>query len=107
MVAYYKTVDYLQFLYDESLTIKRALREKCQPLLNAGDFAKIIDNSNKIVNPSDILYLRSADPNIINLCLLEINNIRGLSIGTKKEIQALKSRATGIKKYIQKEYQLE
>jgi len=107
MVAYYKEVDYLQFLFDESLTLKRSLREKFQPLLNAGDFAKIIDNNNQIINPADTLHLRSADPNIINNCLLEINNIKGLSIGTTKRIEALKKRATNIKEFIGKEYHLE
>ncbi|MDP9229132.1 MAG: hypothetical protein M3O67_00500 [Bacteroidota bacterium] len=107
MVAYYKEVDYLRFLFDESLTIKRSLRENCQPLLNAADFAKVIDSTNNIMNPRDILHLRSADQNIINNCLLEINNIRGLCVGTVKRIGILKNRAAGIKKFIEKEYNLE
>jgi hypothetical protein len=107
MVVYYKEVDYLQFLFDESLTIKRSLREEYKPLLNARDFAKVVDSSNNIINPTDILYMRSTAPEIINNCLLEINNIRGLVVGTKKRIQALKNRATRIKKFIEKEYQLE
>jgi len=36
---------------------------------------------------------------------LEINNIRGLSIGTKKRIQILKDQVRRIKKYLEKEYQ--
>ena len=107
MVVYYSEIGDLQFLFDESVTIGRSLRQKYEPLLNAADFAKIVDSTNSIINPTDELHLRSADPNTINSCLLEINNIRGLSIGTKKRIQALKDRAARIKKYIEKEYPLE
>jgi len=106
IVAYYKEVDNLQFLFDESLIIKRSLRENFQPLLNAGDFAKVIDDNNNIVNPPDILHLQMADQGTINICLLDINNIRGLSIGTEKRIQALKARATSLKNFIYEEYKL-
>jgi hypothetical protein len=104
MMVYYKEISYLQFLFDESVSIRRSLREKYEPLLDAADFAKIVDNNNAIINPANVLHLRSADPNTINSCLLEINNIRGLSIGTKKRIQALKERAKRIKQFIEKEY---
>jgi hypothetical protein len=107
MVAYYKEVAYLQFLFDESLTIKRSLREKFQPLLKAGDFAKVIDSTNRIINPPDILRLRTADPDNINNCLLEINNIRGLSMGIKRRVEALRNRASVIKKFIKNEYHLQ
>ncbi|HYM93546.1 MAG TPA: hypothetical protein VET23_05355 [Chitinophagaceae bacterium] len=107
MVSYYKEVDYLSFLFAEALNIKKSLREKSQPLLNAGDFARVIDsNSNNIINPSQILYLRSVDPEIINKCLIEINNIRGISSGTKNRIQRLQKRASRIKIFIEKEYNL-
>ncbi|HLX90531.1 MAG TPA: hypothetical protein VKR32_02540, partial [Puia sp.] len=105
MTVYYKEIGNLQFLFDESVNIRRSLREKYEPLLNAKDFAKIVDSTNTIINPQDILHLRSADPNILNSCLLEINNIRGLSIGTKKRIQILKDQVRRIKKYLEKEYQ--
>jgi hypothetical protein len=107
MVVYYKEIGYLQFLFDESVSIRRSLREKIEPLLNAADFAKIVDSTNAIINPTDVLHLRSADQNTINSCLLEVNNIRGLSIGTKQRIQALRERAGRIKKYIKEEYKLE
>jgi hypothetical protein len=107
MVTYYKEVDNLKFLFDESLTIRRSLREKLEPLLNAGDFSKVIDANNLVTNPSDTLHLRSSDANIINACLIEINNIKGLSMGTAKRIELLKNRATGIRNFIGKEYHLE
>lgn len=107
MIAYYKEVDNLKFLFDESLTIKRLLREKYEPLLKSADFSEVIDSDNSVINPSNVLHLRSADPGIINTCLLEINNIKGLSKGTAKRIEKLKDKAISIKKYIGKEYHLE
>ena len=106
MVAYYKEVDHLKFLFDESLTIKRSLREKCEPLLNATEFSEIIDSSNAVINPAVTLHLRSADADIINACLLEINTIKGLNKGTADRIQRLKDKATSIKEYVGKEYHL-
>ena len=107
MVAYYKEVDNLKFLLDESLTIKRSLREKYEPLLNARDFSEIIDSNNTVINPSATLHLRSTDSDIINACLLQINTIKGLDKGTAKRIERLKDRATGIKNYVGKEYHFE
>lgn|SRR5690348_6690971 len=107
MVAYYKEVDHLKFLFDESLTIKRSLRETYKPLLNATDFSKVIDNNNVVINPSATLHLRSTDPNIINTCLLEINDIKGVTQGIANRIERLKERATGIKTYVGKEYHFE
>ncbi|HSY62190.1 MAG TPA: hypothetical protein VK796_09955 [Cytophaga sp.] len=106
MVAYYKEVDHLRFLFDESLTIKRSLHEKCEPLLNATDFSEIIDNNNVVINPAVTLHLRSTDSDIINTCLLEINNIKGLSKGTAERIERLKDKAAIIKAYVGKEYHL-
>ena len=103
MLAYYKEVEKLHFLFDESLVIKRALQAEYRPLLNAADFAKVIDDNNIIINPSTTLHLRTADPDVINKCLLEINNIRGLSNGTKNKIQALKEKASSIKKFLERE----
>ena len=106
MVAYYKEVDNLSFLFDELLTMKRSLREKCEPLLNAIDFSEIVDNKNVLINPAVALHLRSTDPDIINTCLLKVNNIKGLSKGTAKGIERLKDKATIIKAYVGKEYDL-
>jgi hypothetical protein len=79
MITYYKEVDNLEFLIDESLMIRRSLLEKLEPLLNAADFGKVIDTNNVVINPHDTLHLRSANANIINTCVIEINNIKGYS----------------------------
>ena len=107
IVSYYKDVETINFLNEESHIIKTSLREKYQAILNAADFAKVIDSTNAVTNPSDILYLRSADENAINNCLMEVNSIKGLNNGLKMRIQRLKDRAGRIKKFIAKEYNLQ
>jgi len=42
MIAYYKALDNLKFLFDESLTIKRSLCEESEPLLTVTGFSGVI-----------------------------------------------------------------
>src|SRR5580704_1307745 len=96
IVGYYKEVETIRFLNEESLVIKRALREKFSTILNATDFDKVTDSANKIINPAEKLFLRSTNSDIINSCLLWVNNIKHLSGGIKVRINELKNRATRI-----------
>jgi hypothetical protein len=106
IVAYYKEIETIQFLYDESLTMKRALREKYSTILNADDFHKVQVNTTEIINPGETIYLRTANADAINDCLIRVLNIKGLSGGLSRRIQQLKDRATRIKAFIKKQYQL-
>ena len=106
MVSYYRTADIIQFLTDEGLNNRRLLRERYMPLLNAGDFIKVLDTSNSIVNVPENLYLRKADPDIINDCLIEIDRIKTLNLALAIRIQLLKEKAGRIKNFIKKEYHL-
>jgi hypothetical protein len=106
IVGYYKEVETIQFLDNESLNIKRALREKFSTILNAAYFDKVTDSTNQIIDPPETLFLRSTDPDAINSCLLWVNNIKHLSGGLKVRIGELKNRATRIKAFIDKQYHL-
>ena len=106
MVGYYRTIDIIQFLTDEGLNNRRLLRERYMPLLNARDFIKVLDSTNSIVNVPENLYLRKADPDIINECLIEIDRIRTLNLALATRIQLLKEKAGRIKKFIKEEYHL-
>jgi hypothetical protein len=106
MVGYYRTIDIIQFLTDEGLNNRRLLRERYMPLLNARDFIKVLDSTNSIVNVPENLYLRKADPDIINECLIEIDRIRTLNLALATRIQLLKEKAGRIKKFIKEEYEL-
>ena len=107
MVGYYRMIGIIQFLSESALDNKKALREKYIPLLNAEDFDKITDSTNKIINPIDILYLRKADPDIINNCLIEISRIKNINSTLAIRMRTLKEKAGRIKDFIKHEYQLE
>lgn len=107
MVSYYRTIGIIQFLSENALDNKKSLREKYIPLLNAGDFRKIVDSTSRIINSSDILYLRKADPDIINNCLIEIDRIRNINSTLAIRIRNLKENARRIKEFIKQEYHLE
>ena len=106
MVGYYRTVGIIQFLSENALDNKKSLREKYIPLLNAEDFDKIVDSTSRIINPPTILYLRNADPDIINSCLIEINRIKNISSTLAIRIRRLKEKASRIKDFIKQEYHL-
>ena len=106
MVGYYRTAEIIQFLTEEGLVNRRSLREKYTPLLNAADFLKIIDTTNAIIDVPEILYLRKADPDIINVCLIEIDRIKTLNLALARRIGSLKEKAGHIKDFIRKEYHL-
>ena len=107
IVGYYKEIETIQFLYDESITQKRALREKYPDLLNASDMAKVMVNGTDIINPAEPVYLRTTNADIINNCLVRVLSIKGLSGGLKDRIQRLKDTAGRIKAFIKKEYHIE
>ena len=106
MVGYYRNVEIVHFLQEESLINKRSLREKSMPLMNAEDFAKIVDSTSSIITPGEPIYLRNTDPDIINSCLIEVNRIKTLNSTLAIRIQSLKERAGRIKDFINQEYHL-
>ena len=106
MAGYYRTIDIIQFLSESAMENKISLREKYMPLLNAEDFSKIVDSTSRIVNPSEILHLRKADPDIINICLIEVNRIKAINSTMAIGIRSLKEKAGRIKEFIKNEYHL-
>jgi len=106
MVGYYRTAEIIQFLTEEGLVQRRSLRQKYMPLLNARDFIRIIDSANAIINVPEMLYLRSADPELINECLIEVDRIKTLNLALARRIQFLKEKAGRIKEFIKQEYHL-
>jgi len=106
MVDYYRAVETIQFLLDDGIVNKRLLREKYMPLLNAESFAKVVDSTNQVINVPELLYLRSANPEVINECLIEIDRIKALNLALANGIQRLKERAGRIKAFIKNEYRL-
>lgn len=106
MVGYYRTAQIIQFLTEDGLITRRSLREKSVPLLNAEDFSKIVDSTSLTINPAETIFLRKADPDIINDCLIEINRIKAINGTLSIRIQGLKEKAGRIKDFINREYHL-
>jgi hypothetical protein len=106
MVGYYRTAEIIQFITQEGVINRRTLRQTYMPLLNAKDFSRIIDTTNAIINLPGVLYLRKADPDIINDCLIEIDRIKTLNLALARRIELLKEEAGRIKDFIKKEYHL-
>ena len=106
MVGYYRTIEIIQFLSENALTNKNSLREKYMPLLNADDFSKIVDSTSRILNPSEILHLRKVDPDLINICLIEVDRIKSISGTLAIRMRRLQERAARIKEFIKNEYHL-
>ena len=107
MVSYYRTIEIVQFLNQDGLVNKSSLREKSISLMNAFDFSKIVDSTSTVVNPGENIYLRTADSDIINSCLIEVNRIKALNSTLVKRIQALQEKAKRIRAFINREYNVE
>jgi len=106
MLSYYKAVDFLKFLYEELIDMKRSLRPHFNKFLDGNDYAHIIDSLNQIIRPTKTLNLRPADEESINTFILILQNIKGLNMGLKMRLSELKAKATLIRDYINKEYHL-
>ena len=106
MVSYYRTAEIIQFITQEGLIHIRTLRQTYMPLLEAENFFKVLDSSNTVIDVPEILYLRKADPEIINECLIEIDRIKTLNLALAGRIALLKEKAGRIKNFIEKEYHL-
>jgi len=106
IVDYYKEIGYVAYLQELLIHQKELLRESFSLLLKSSDYDKVIDSHDKIINPSENLYLRSVDPNIINNCLLYVSDVRGLSITIRTLIINIKSKAGNIKKLLLDKYGL-
>ena len=106
MAVYYREIEIIQVISQEGMINKANLRERSIPLLNADDYTKIVDSASVIINPAETIYLRQADPEIINSCLIEVNRIKALNAGLAIRIQRLRERAGRIKAFINQEYKL-
>ncbi|HEY5464392.1 MAG TPA: hypothetical protein VIJ95_14110 [Hanamia sp.] len=105
ILEYYKNVETIAALQDAALVQKGKLRTLFSPLLRSNDWDKVIaKNSDDIVHPHDNLYFKSLNPDVINDCLLEISDIKGIHNGFKHEVIDLENEATRLKKLIARHY---
>ena len=105
ILDYYKNVETISALQEASLAQKAKLRTLYPLILKSDDWDKVIArNSDKIINPKDELHFKALNPDVINECLLEISDIKGIHNGFKYEVIDLKNQATRLKKLISEHY---
>jgi hypothetical protein len=107
LVDYYKSIAFVADLQQALMAMKSDLSKSSRPLLNSFDYDKISDSLDHIVNPSTTLFLRSINADVINDCLLDVSNIKGLSRGISQMILQIKSEAGNIKQLIKDKYEIE
>jgi hypothetical protein len=107
MIDYYKEVETIQFIFVEQVEWRRALRPYFPEIFDGNDYGLTIDDKNIVVRPVTPVKLRSSDPKVINGLILTLNNIKGINMGLKRRMVALKSRANAIREFIIKEYRLQ
>jgi hypothetical protein len=107
IIDYYKEVTYIQFIYEEQVEWRRALRPYFPELFDGNDYGLAIDDKNTAIRPAKPVRFQSSDPKLINALILTLNNIKGINIGLKRRMENLKMRAKEIRQVIIKEYHLE
>lgn len=107
MVSYYKAVEFIKWLYEEQVELKRSLRPNYGHLLNGKDFAKVIDSNNRVVRTNEILKLRPASVDVTNAFIITLQNIKGINQGIRMRLQQLQKNAIASRDFIRKEYNLD
>lgn len=106
MLSYYKDVDFLRFLHEEQIEIKRSLRSQFGKIVDGFDFSKVIDDQNRLIRTTEPLKLRTVDDETVNTIIITLQNIKGINQGTKMRLHDLKEKAKIIRDYIKKQYGL-
>ena len=106
MINYYKNVDFIKWIFDEQIELKRSLRPHFDKILYARDFSKVIDKENRTIRSTEVLKLKPASDESLNTLMLILNNIKGINQGTRLRLMELKEKAGKIRKYITEEYHL-
>src|SRR5580704_10760064 len=57
LVDYYKEIEYVSYLQEALLNMKKGLSETSRTILNSYDYDKVSDSSDHLINPHEILHL--------------------------------------------------
>lgn len=107
MVSYYKEVDFIKFIYEEQLEIRRSLRPHFPRMLNGIDFGKFINDENTVIRTSEPVKVKFTDEEAVNATILICQHIKGINSGIKRRLTNLKKKAQIIRRIIVNEYNLE
>jgi hypothetical protein len=106
MINYYKASDLLKYLDEEQMDMKKEIRPQFNKILYAEDFAKVVDNRNRVIRTNETLRLKPCDEESTNTLKLSLELIRGINQGIKIRLFQLKEKATVIRMFIKEEYHL-
>ncbi|MBS1918113.1 MAG: hypothetical protein JST87_17720 [Bacteroidetes bacterium] len=104
LIDYYKQIDFIAYLQNTLLDMKAKLWNNSEPILRGNDFKKIFTETDAVFKPKEDLYLFSTDPVAINKILLNISQVRGLSVTIRDMITAQTKEAENIKRLIKGKY---
>lgn len=104
LVDYYKAIVYTEYLQQSLLNYKARLWDNLPLVLRSEDYSRAIDSLNTVFIAPDHSILFSTDPVSINRILLQVEDIGGLSITIKKNIEKILQRNTRIKALIEENY---
>jgi len=107
LVDYYKEIGFIDYLQQFLVGYKSNLNETFPIIFKSDDFNKVADSTDHIVHPNKNLYLASTDSFAINKILIEVSEIKGLSISIKKKIEKAIKKEKNIKKLIAAKYDIE
>lgn len=106
IMNYYHNVTGIDYLQTFSKEYKNKLREIFTALLNSEDYAKLIDDKDRVIKSATHSYLRSTDSNTINACSMQISDIKGVSLSILENVKRLQRRGASLKKYINDHYEV-
>ncbi|HEY9701622.1 MAG TPA: hypothetical protein V6C58_04210, partial [Allocoleopsis sp.] len=106
IIAYYRAVDFIRFLYEEQTEFRRSLRPLFPKILDGNYYGNYLDSNNAPVRSIAPAQLRITEPDIINTLLITLTNIRGINNRVKNVVSELRENAKDTRILIMDEYRL-
>ena len=107
MISYYKDIELLYYLDERQLEMKKNIEPYFGKLLYAEDFAKVVDEDNRLVRSADTLRLKPVGEEMLNDIKIILDMIKGFNQGIKRRFVLLKERAKLLRNFIHEEYKFE
>lgn len=106
MMDYYKQVDFIRFIFEESTEFRHSLRTYFPMLLDGVEYRKFENEEFRDMPVKGQVKLLSADPEVINTILITLNHIDGINEVINHLLNNLRKKARGIREFILKKYNL-
>jgi hypothetical protein len=107
IIDYYKMTEEIKFLQAWLQGYKQTLEQNYSSILWGTSYHKMVDSTDRVIEPVEKIYLKNTEKNAINNCILQISEIQGLSRSINMLVKGLNNRALHLKQYLEKEYHVE